>query len=263
MRYTTYINNSRCLEWGINPSQGALVDLFNQLPSWAKAETVDGKTFYHIARQKILEELPVWFKTADNVYRNIKHLAELGIIEHIKIDRRDLVRLSETGNKWNSEKIPTLGEFSEKEPINSEKNPTYNTTNNNTTKKKLKKKFSITNFEDYINLFEEHMELRKQLLPSFSEFHKEQLLLSLNASNNSYGVLLDVLYGKNDLGQPLKNVLSISGQITFEQFQSLMEFRKANPFSFSDILQRMENYKDASKKYTSLYLTIRNWAKKK
>lgn len=30
MRFTTFINNKRCMDWGLNANQGALFDLINQ-----------------------------------------------------------------------------------------------------------------------------------------------------------------------------------------------------------------------------------------
>ncbi|TCS82598.1 hypothetical protein EDC41_1711, partial [Mannheimia haemolytica] len=46
MRFTSTINNVRLVEWEINITQGALVDLINQASSWAKAVVIDGITYY-------------------------------------------------------------------------------------------------------------------------------------------------------------------------------------------------------------------------
>ena len=56
------------------------------------------------------------------------------------------------------------------------------------------------------------------------------------------------------------NVLKLQRQITEEEFLKLK--KKYSYDQIVDILQSMENYKDAPKKYTSVYLTFLKWAKK-
>lgn len=141
MRFTSTINNVRLAEWGINITQGALVDLINQASSWAKAVVLDGVTYYWMSFGKVCEELPSVFSKEDTVYRQYKVLKEKGIIEHFKMDGKDYVRLTEKGCEWNkfepirdSEKNPSVGNQSEqtrkKIRESSEKNPTDNNNNN-------------------------------------------------------------------------------------------------------------------------------------
>lgn len=140
MRFTSTINNVRLLDWDINITQGALVDLINQASSWAKAVVIDGVTYYWMSFGKVCEELPSVFTKEDTVYRQYKVLKEKGIIEHFKMDGKDYVRLTEKGCEWNkfesirdSEKNPSAGNQSEqtrkKIRESSEKNPTDNNTN--------------------------------------------------------------------------------------------------------------------------------------
>lgn len=140
MRFTSTINNVRLAEWGINITQGALVDLINQASSWAKAVVIDGVTYYWMSFGKVCEELPTVFSKEDTVYRQYKVLKEKGIIEHFKMDGKDYVRLTEKGCDWNkfepirvSEKNPSIGnnsaETRKKIRKGSEKNPTDNNTN--------------------------------------------------------------------------------------------------------------------------------------
>ena len=56
------------------------------------------------------------------------------------------------------------------------------------------------------------------------------------------------------------NILKLQRQITEEEFLKLK--KKYSYDQIVDILQSMENYKDAPKKYTSVYLTFLKWAKK-
>lgn len=145
MRYSTYINNSKCIEWGLSSSQGALFDLLNQLSSWANHIMIDNKLYYHISRNKIIEELPLFYSKSDTVYRHFLVLQEKGLILYSKQQKKDIICLTDKGKTWNeirnSEMNPTkLGNESES---NSEMNPTYNITNkhniynNNTNKDPL------------------------------------------------------------------------------------------------------------------------------
>ena len=145
MRFTTYLNNAKCMEWKINAQQGILFALLYEAPAWAKEEIIENKTYYFVSRNLILEELPMFFEKSDTVYRNLKVLQEKGLIEYIKQGKKDLIRITTKGKTWNefkdnnSEKSPSseqnseknpnnLGKKSDKEPKNSEKNPTNNNT---------------------------------------------------------------------------------------------------------------------------------------
>ena len=117
MRFTTTLNNQKCMEWGLNASQGILVSLLYEANSWAKEIIIEDKAYYFVSRNLVLQELPMFFEKADTVYRTLKVLAEKEIIEYIKYKSMDLIRLTEKGKTWNFIKN------------NSEKNPTYKDTN--------------------------------------------------------------------------------------------------------------------------------------
>ena len=145
MRFLTYLNNAKCMEWKINATQGILFALLYEAPAWAKEEIIENRTYYFVSRNLILEELPMFFEKSDTVYRNLKVLQEKGLIEYIKQGKKDLIKITSKGKTWNefkennSEKNPSfeqnsgknpnnLGKKSEKELKNSEKNPTNNNT---------------------------------------------------------------------------------------------------------------------------------------
>ena len=145
MRFSTYLNNAKCMEWKINAQQGILFALLYEAPAWAKEEIIENKAYYFVSRNLILEELPMFFEKSDTVYRNLKVLQEKGLIEYIKQGKKDLIRITAKGKTWNefkdnnseknpsseqnSEKNPSnLGKKSEKQENNSEKNPTNNNT---------------------------------------------------------------------------------------------------------------------------------------
>lgn len=135
MRFSTYLNNAKCMEWKINAQQGILFALLYEASAWAKEEIIENKTYYFVSRNLILEELPMFFEKSDTVYRNLKVLHEKGLIEYTKQGKKDLIKITSKGKTWNefkennSEKNPSnLGKKSEKEQKNSEKNPTNNNT---------------------------------------------------------------------------------------------------------------------------------------
>ncbi|MGY6089756.1 hypothetical protein [Avibacterium paragallinarum] len=167
MRFSSYINNQRCLEWGLNANQGALFDLLNQASSWAKEIVVNGVVYYWVSRNEIIKELPLFYSKPDTVYRHFVALNEKGLIEYRKHDGKDLIRLTAKGKTWNEfnsdlnpnnseidpNNEPQLGNKSEKTRIeirkSSEIDPTNNNTNNKNTNnnKKINKKSSIEQSE--------------------------------------------------------------------------------------------------------------------
>ena len=189
MRFSTTLNNQKCMEWGINATQGILVALLYEANAWANEEIIDDKIYYFVSRNLILKELPMFFEKADTVYRNLKVLAEKGIIEYIKHKGMDLIRLTEKGKSWNfiennSEKNPNFNSNSEKSPSkfgkksenNSEKNPTYKDTNiqkdiNKNNKEKYKKEKTKNEVQDFITNLEADEDY-KELLFKYIEYRK-------------------------------------------------------------------------------------------
>lgn len=151
MRFSITLNNQKCMEWEINATQGILLALLYEANAWANEEIIDDKIYYFVSRNLILKELPMFFEKADTVYRNLKVLAEKGIIEYIKHKGMDLIRLTEKGKSWNfiennSEKNPS--KFGKKSENNSEKNPTYKDTN---IQKDINNKNIYSEVVDYLN----------------------------------------------------------------------------------------------------------------
>lgn len=146
MRYTSTINNLKCVEWKLTLSQAFLLDILIISDLWAKRETVDDIDYRWVSRNKILDEIPHAYKTADTVYRSLKDLADKGIIDYQKLGKKDLIRFTDKGKEWvfcqtgfdsklgnksesdsNSEINPS--EFGNNPENNSDSNPTDNGTN--------------------------------------------------------------------------------------------------------------------------------------
>ncbi len=126
MRFITTINNKKCLEWEISGTQGALMALLYEANAWAKEIIIDNKVYYFVSKNLILRELPLYYEKVDTVYRHLKVLAQKGIIEYIKQDKKDLIRLTEKGKTWNyqkTEKEVENSDFNPNKNINSDTNP--------------------------------------------------------------------------------------------------------------------------------------------
>ena len=118
MRFNINIDQRFCLEWGLNLTEGAVFDILYNLSSWADPIVINGHVFYHASRNKIMEELPMLTDRPDTIYRIFRHLADesRALIQYEKEGRMDLIRLTERGKKWNSEKNPSLVDNSENFP---------------------------------------------------------------------------------------------------------------------------------------------------
>lgn len=101
MRYSIHINQVRCVEWGIKPSLGGIVDLINQASSWAEASVVNGFTYYWIEPAKVAEELISEDWKRDTARRHMNTLKDKGIIDLVVMNGRYYVRLTEKGATWN------------------------------------------------------------------------------------------------------------------------------------------------------------------
>ena len=74
---------------------------------------------------------------------------------------------------------------------------------------------------------------------------------------------MKVLFGENNLKQPLTNVLKLKNQLTFEQFPLVMQKKKEYNCPITSVLENMENKPTLTKDYSSLQRTLLNWMKPK
>lgn len=151
MKHSIHINQKQAMDLGIkNLVQGHIFDLLTGASTWASPEVVDGEVYYWVSRQRIGEQLPLADLKPDTIYRNLKKLAEIELIEYIKVGKKDCMRLTKKGKSYyvgskseldqnamsdinpsndeNSDLNPKkLGSKSEK---HSDLNPTYKSVNN-------------------------------------------------------------------------------------------------------------------------------------
>jgi len=81
--------------------------------------------------------------------------------------------------------------------------------------------------------------------------------LAQSNQDSKYRNFVFYMYEKNPFNKPLSNVLSLSEQVTFKQFLSILEHQKEYGYDYKEVLLNMENAD--LKKYISVTLTLRNW----
>lgn len=142
MKYNLHVNQKRSLELGITSiNQAHVFDLLSCSQLWAKPEVLEGEVYYWVARHRICEELEILSLKPDTVYRHLKSLNELNLIEYKKLGKKDLIQITVLGKSYyvgnrseldkNSEIDPS--KFGNRSENDSEIDPTYNTTNTNHT----------------------------------------------------------------------------------------------------------------------------------
>ena len=172
MRFSTFLNNKKCMEWKLNAQQGILFSLLYDCSNWANEIIVEGKTYYFISRNLVINELPMFFEKPDTVYREFKKLFEKGLIKYIKKDKMDLIRITEKGKEWN---------FSNFEN-NSEKNPTYNNTINiNNTRLILNNNNYIYSSDEFVEILTEYIQMRKKKKKEMTERAIRRLLKKIES----------------------------------------------------------------------------------
>ena len=225
MRFCTTLNNQKCMEWGLNATQGILLALLYEANSWAKEVIIEDKTYYFVSRNLIIKELPMFFEKTDTVYRILKTLVDKEIIEYIKFKGMDLIRLTNKGREWNfiasshlenSEKNPNFDYNSENSPNNSEKNPSKfgKKSENNSEKNPT---YKDTNIQKDINnkeiIKKESGERSPQPTPEEAKPKKQdekiEYIQNLKISNSYKQKLLEFLAYRKEIKKPIKSTRGI------------------------------------------------------
>lgn len=128
-------------------------------------------------------------------------------------------------------------------------------TTNKRTNKQLTNNQQTTNKQLTTN--KNNKECKEYIYDSFYDFEIEK-------SNNdeNYINFIKVLFGSNTLSKKLERVLSMQEQVTFEQFKTIFNFKEKYKVIIGDYLVRMENWKDLTKKNTSVQLTLLDWIRR-
>lgn len=168
MKYTITLNQPLMIKYNLNMTKWCILDVLSIAPTWSDVIVVDNKPYYHISRNKIVDELKALDLKPDTVYRYLKELTENGFILYIKKDGKDLITFTQKAKNLfrenHSEKNPNSYENSENFPNklgkksenHSEKNPTYKDTrinkNTNIKERESNSNPTNTNFEEEKNI---------------------------------------------------------------------------------------------------------------
>ena len=91
----------------------------------------------------------------------------------------------------------------------------------------------------------------------YSKFYDSEILKSENDSK--YMFFVKFIFGENETHEKLYGLLSIPKQLSFENFNQLIEKAKINGMKLMDVVLKIENDKKYWKGKKSLYLTMNNW----
>lgn len=111
MQFSIYINQMRSLEWGLNLSQSALFAFLYEAQSWAEQIIIDGDTYYWVAKEKVIEELPILTDKPNTIRKLLVDIERLELISRAVRNNKPVFRVTEKGKLWNrtegGKKIPT------------------------------------------------------------------------------------------------------------------------------------------------------------
>lgn len=99
MKYNWNINYIKCLEFWLNLSQGAVMDLLTHLSSWAEWKEIDWEIFFYLSTSKMIEELPIISENRGTFLKIIQTLKEKELINHKLYQNRSWYNLTQ---KWKS-----------------------------------------------------------------------------------------------------------------------------------------------------------------
>jgi len=202
MKFILVINQQKALDLGIqNINQAHIFDLLTTASTWADPEIIDNQVYYWVSRQTIASELILLNLKADTIYRHLKSLAKLELINYKKLGKKDCVLITKKGKLYiskndkntmseinpnhyvgnkselelNSDLNPSkFGNESEK---NSEMNPTYPITKINPTTNNQEK--GREGFEKFRNEFKK-IHTKQEFYVSGCGFDNVALILNLD-----------------------------------------------------------------------------------
>lgn len=176
MKYNLHVNQAKAIELGItNINQAHIFDLLSICSVWAEPIIIDKVVYYWVARQAISDELKILNLKNDTVYRHLKFLDKLGLIEYKKSGKKDCIKITKKGKDYHSDTMSEMNPsyyVGNKSENNSDLNPTYPTTNINPNIKKNKQKKNSENLILEVEETEQINHSEKLILIGFLEYRK-------------------------------------------------------------------------------------------
>lgn len=137
MQYTVIVNQLKAMEWELNPAQSALMAFIYELEAWGDDVVKDDFAYKWISKQKVVDELPLFFAKPDTVHRNLIELEKKGLIVRNFTTKLSLVKITHRGRQWRikvgnksevgSDLNPSMVGF--RSEVGSDLNPTDHSTN--------------------------------------------------------------------------------------------------------------------------------------
>jgi len=91
MQYKPTFDQEMCLDLGLSPQDGMLLNMITAAAGWAQQIDIDNESYYFLAHDKIMEELPCVFKSKPTVSRSVKNIERFAIV--IKHQRMNYYKL--------------------------------------------------------------------------------------------------------------------------------------------------------------------------
>jgi DNA-binding PadR family transcriptional regulator len=99
MKFNWNINYIKCLEYGLNLSQWAVMDMMMNLSSWAEWKEINWEIYYYLSASKLVEELPLISDKKNTFLVILKVLKEKWLIDSILDSNKSRYKVTQ---KWKS-----------------------------------------------------------------------------------------------------------------------------------------------------------------
>lgn len=99
MKFNWNINYIKCLEYGLNLSQWAVMDMMMNLSTWAEWREINWEIYYYLSASKLVEELPLISDKKNTFLVILKVLKEKWLIDSILDLNKSRYKVTQ---KWKS-----------------------------------------------------------------------------------------------------------------------------------------------------------------
>lgn len=105
MQFSVIFDQFRTQKHNLTVTESLLASYIAQ-SGWAKRETVDGREYIWLSRNKIIQDMPSLPSKPDTIYRLFRKLHDKGLIIYLKHDGRDLVHVLAPLHCWGRHEGP-------------------------------------------------------------------------------------------------------------------------------------------------------------
>lgn len=101
---------------------------------------------------------------------------------------------------------------------------------------------------------------------SVKKFYHDEILLASNSSDTElaarYKAYVNYIFNDNVKKEPLKEMLSVKGQLTYYQYKELVELSSNSKKGIKQAIEVGENTPNYWKNKETIFLTLKNWMSK-